>query len=104
MTQAQYLSMERKRKLDISNEKPFNENMNGSESQMNPFTGKAYSQRYYDILAGREGEFLFRLQMVNFNTNGYVSCRIAGVAGERRCHWHARIASDNYPGGRDRFW
>jgi hypothetical protein len=50
--------MERKRKLDIADEKPFHGNINGSESQVNPFTGKAYSQRYYDILAGRQGAFL----------------------------------------------
>lgn len=58
MTQAQHFSMERKRKLDIADEKPFHGNINGSESQVNPFTGKAYSQRYYDILAGRQGAFL----------------------------------------------
>lgn len=63
MTQAQHFNMERKRKLDISDEKPFHENINGSESQVNPFTGKAYSQRYYDILAGRQGTTLSKFKI-----------------------------------------
>lgn len=50
--------MERKRKLDIDTGAEGEPGANGGniqENDRNMFTGKPYSSRYYDILAGRKG-------------------------------------------------
>ena len=48
---------ERKRKLDVfSDAPPANGAAAGGVPTVNPFTGRAYSTRYYDILGKRRGE------------------------------------------------
>jgi len=48
---------ERKRKLDVFTDAPPAANgAAGALPTVNPFTGRAYSTRYYDILAKRRGE------------------------------------------------
>lgn len=48
---------DRKRKLDVfSDAPPANGAAAGGVPTVNPFTGRAYSTRYYDILGKRRGE------------------------------------------------
>jgi hypothetical protein len=48
---------ERKRKLDVFTDAPPAANgAAGALPTVNPFTGRAYSTRYYDILTKRRGE------------------------------------------------
>lgn len=50
---------QRKRKLDLQEqEKDPNDLKKSIQSGMNPYTGREYSSRYYDILAGRQGACL----------------------------------------------
>ena len=60
--------MERKRKLEVYEAPPAPAAANGGGYQqtaappaggdtINPYTGRPYSQRYYQILAGRQGEW-----------------------------------------------
>jgi hypothetical protein len=50
--------MERKRKLEIFEDGSAQNNGAGPEDgneTLNPYTGRPYTKRYYDILAGRKG-------------------------------------------------
>ena len=51
---------ERKRKLDVFDDKPtgFSSQPPPLRAGVNPFTGRPYSARYFDILAKRKGRFL----------------------------------------------
>ena len=60
----------RKQRIDLSDLKPSgsstsNGGGNGGDTSVNPYTGRKYSSRYYDILAKRKGlpvyEFLDEL-------------------------------------------
>ena len=51
--------MERKRKLEIFEDGPAGNNGAGPEDgdqTVNPYTGRPYTKRYFDILAGRKGK------------------------------------------------
>ena len=57
--------MERKRKLEIYEEGAPGTAPNGAapagqpeEQTINPYTGRPYTKRYYDILAGRKGNYM----------------------------------------------
>jgi len=81
--------MERKRKLDLPTELENNNTQNkhtGNEggSAVNPYTGRPYTSRYYDILAGRKGRWKNeRLHASNNEANGLICiCRSSCLAGE----------------------
>lgn len=54
--------MERKRKLELFETGPNGEGANGdaegagADAAINPYTGRPYTPRYYEILAGRKGK------------------------------------------------
>lgn len=74
---------QRKRKLDLQEqEKDPNDLKKSIQSGMNPYTGREYSSRYYDILAGRQGACLM-IDQKNICMYVYHSqylCRIARLA------------------------
>lgn len=54
------MSADRKRRLDV--EEP-GVPVGRQQAGLNPYTGRQYSQRYYDILAKRQGVMLRSMQL-----------------------------------------
>ena len=119
---------DRKRKLDVFQSEPPGQN---GASTVNPYTGRPYSQKYYDILAKRKGEFVAptradflcmmgrspqphaelvrcACQIKAASANVKVSCgwsvwrRPPSVAGQGGLRGHDPQAPDDHPGRRDR--
>lgn len=102
--------MERKRKLELfeNNNSDANQQQDGDQSgSVNPYTGRPYTKRYYDILKGRQGTFFLACRP--FKSHHYLAfcflalgrtvfiflympwcCRFACLAGKERFHHHAQ--------------
>lgn len=73
---------QRKRKLDLQEQEKDPHLKKSIQSGMNPYTGREYSSRYYDILAGRQGACLMIGQKnvcIHIYDSRYL-CRIACLA------------------------
>ena len=89
---------ERKRKLDVFTDAPStNGAAAGGVPTVNPFTGRAYSTRYYDILSKRRGVVaktscaaLYVLHHSSTGGPGWVPCRHGNRASAGLPVWQAR--------------
>jgi hypothetical protein len=87
--------MDRKRKLEVPDmsapKRAAQGDMGAGGGSINPFTGKAYSQRYYDILSKRTGERAAP-------GRGGRAAQLLGATSPRRSRACARLRAAGGPG------